>query len=130
MEKCNKGPQNEAEFASIGGLRLGHDQDGAPLARPRRRNLRQDKLLYYGRGVLEIYYDRPTPCAATAAARYWKKRLRKVLDHYHGEYDGLIRFECRGRSDIPRTFLKQAPKGVALQKGLSRPQFGIPNRGV
>ena len=103
-------------FRNIPSLRWHRAEDGLTVATCRPQRIAKDELYFHGPGKLGIHWFADTPRSATARRIWWKSKLRRVLEEFPGDLEGIIIFEARDGSEIPREFFRQEVSGVPFKK--------------
>jgi hypothetical protein len=105
--------ESEGDFKRIPNLRLRQDSDLTLIAKTIYRIFKKDHLYFHGKGVLGIYYERPTTKAAIYARKWWIDQCGgELLDSSQiGDFDGIILFRPKEISDIPTAFFKSTLLG-------------------
>lgn len=103
--------QTDQDLRLVPRLRWRQAEDGMTVARCRPRRISRDELYFHGPGKLAIHYFAETRAGATAKRRWWKAKLKHVLEELPGDTEGIIIFEAYSAVDIPKEFFRENRPG-------------------
>jgi hypothetical protein len=100
----------ESEFRLLPGLRLRYI-DNELVAIALREGYMSDRLFFYDKELLAVYYVRPTTTAARRVRAWYLQKCGNVVrEVVKDDYEGIILFAPHIPEDIPYIFFAQTTR--------------------